>query len=155
MVVEIINGLYLGNKKDAYNAHFLKTRRIDVIINTTNDIEFMNGCVKCGINCIRVSITDQLTNENMMKHNRDYYYQLGNLCSIIDKNLERNKNILVHCRHGKYRSTCLIIAYIIYKTGMKLEEVYALISYKYPLVKLKNHLFYNTLKMFEEEISNK
>lgn len=155
MVVEIINGLYLGNKKDAYNAHFLKTRRIDIIINTTNDVEFMNGCVKSGINCIRVSITDQLTNENMMKHNRDYYYQLGNLCSIIDKNLERNKNILVHCRHGKYRSTCLIIAYIIYKTGMKLEEVYALISYKYPLVKLKNHLFYNTLKMFEEEISNK
>jgi protein-tyrosine phosphatase len=155
MVVEIINGLYLGNKKDAYNAHFLKTRRIDIIINTTNDIEFMNGCVKSGINCIRVSITDQLTNENMMKHNRDYYYQLGNLCSMIDKNLERNKNILVHCRHGKYRSTCLIIAYIIYKTGMKLEEVYELISYKYPLVKLKNHLFYNTLKMFEEEISNK
>ena len=155
MVVEIINGLYLGNKKDAYNAHFLKTRRIDIIINTTNDVEFMNGCVKSGINCIRVSITDQLTNENMMKHNRDYYYQLGNLCSIIDKNLERNKNILVHCRHGKYRSTCLIIAYIIYKTGMKLEEIYELISYKYPLVKLKNHLFYNTLKMFEEEISNK
>lgn len=155
MVVEIINGLYLGNKKDAYNAHFLKTRRIDIIINTTNDVEFMNGCVKSGINCIRVSITDQLTNENMMKHNRDYYYQLGNLCSMIDKNLERNKNILVHCRHGKYRSTCLIIAYIIYKTGMKLEEIYELISYKYPLVKLKNHLFYNTLKMFEEEISNK
>ena len=155
MVVEIINGLYLGNKKDAYNAHFLKTRRIDIIINTTNDVEFMNGCVKSGIQCIRVSISDQLTDENRMKHNRDYYYQLGNLCSIIDKNLERNKNILVHCRHGKYRSTCLIIAYIIYKTGMKLEEVYALISYKYPLVKLKNHLFYNTLKMFEEEISNK
>jgi protein-tyrosine phosphatase len=90
-----------------------------------------------------------------MKYNRDYYYQLGSLCSIIDKNLEKNKNILVHCRHGKYRSTCLIIAYIIYKTGMKLEEVYEVISYKYPLVKLKNHLFYNTLKMFEEEISNK
>ena len=155
MVVEIINGLYLGNKKDAYNAHFLKTRRIDIIINTTNDVEFMNGCVKSGIQCIRVSISDQLTDENRMKHNRDYYYQLGNLCSIIDKNLERNKNILIHCRHGKYRSTCLIIAYIIYKTGMKLEEVYELISYKYPLVKLKNHLFYNTLKMFEEEISNK
>lgn len=154
MVVEIINGLYLGNKKDAYNAHFLKTRRIDIIINTTNDVEFMNGCVKSGINCIRVSITDQLTNENMMKHNRDYYYQLGNLCSIIDKNLERNKNILVHCRHGKYRSTCLIIAYILYKTRMKLEEVYELISYKYPLVKLKNHLFFNTLKMFEEEMLN-
>lgn len=137
MVVEIINGLYLGNKKDAYNAHFLKTRRIDVIINTTNDVEFMNGCVKSGINCIRVSISDQLTDENRMKHNRDYYYQLGNLCSIIDKNLGRNKNILVHCRHGNIGRHVLIIAYIIYKTGMKLEEIYELISYKYPLVKLK------------------
>jgi len=155
MVVEIINGLYLGNKKDAYNAHFLKTRRIDIIINTTDEVEFMNGCIKSGIKCVRVNISDQHTDENRMKHNRDYYYQLGNLCLMIDKNLERNKNILVHCRHGKYRSTCLIIAYIIYKTQMKLEEVYALISYKYPLVKLKNHLFYNTLKMFEEEICNK
>ena len=155
MVIEIINGLYLGNKKDAYNVSFLKTRRIDIIINTTNDVEFINGCSKIGIQCIRVSITDELTDENRMKHNREYYYQLGNLCSLIDKNLERNKNILVHCRHGKYRSTCLIIAYILYKTGMKLDEVYELISYKYPLVKLKNHLFYNALKMFEEEISNK
>jgi protein-tyrosine phosphatase len=155
MVVEIISGLYLGNKRDAYNAHFLKTRRIDIIINTTDEVEFMNGCIKSGIQCIRVNISDRHTDENRMKHNRDYYYQLGNLCSMIDKNLERNKNILVHCRHGKYRSTCLIISYIIYKTKMKLEEVYELISYKYPLVKLKNHLFFNTLKMFEEEILNK
>lgn len=155
MVVEIISGLYLGNKKDAYNANFLKTRRIDIIINTTNEVEFMNGCCKSGIQCIRVNISDQHTNENQMKHNRDYYYQLGSLCSMIDKNLERNKNILIHCRHGKYRSTCLIIAYIIYKTQMKLEEVYELISYKYPLVKLKNHLFFNTMKMFDEEMSNK
>lgn len=155
MVVEIISGLYLGNKRDAYNAHFLKTRRIDIIINTTDEVEFMNGCSKNGIQCIRVNISDQHTDENRMKHNRDYYYQLGSLCSMIDKNLERNKNILVHCRHGKYRSTCLIIAYILYKTHMKLEEVYELISYKYPLVKLKNHLFFNALKMFEEEIMNK
>ena len=133
MVVEIISGLYLGNKRDAYNAHFLKTRQIDIIINTTDEVEFMNGCVKSGIQCVRISISD--------RH--------------IDKNLEKNKNILVHCRHGKYRSTCLIIAYILYKTRMKLEEVYQLISYKYPLVKLKNHLFFNALKMFEEEILNK
>ena len=155
MVVEIISGLYLGNKRDSYNAHFLKTREIDIIINTTDEVEFMNGCSKSGIQCIRVNISDIHTDENRMKHNRNYYYQLGSLCSIIDKNLERNKNILVHCRHGKYRSTCLIIAYIIYKTQMKLEEVYELISYKYPLVKLNNHLFFNTLKMFEEEILNK
>ena len=154
MVVEIISGLYLGNKRDAYNAGFLKMRRIDIIINTTNEVEFMNGCIKSGIQCIRVNISDQHTDENRMKHNRDYYYQLGSLCSLIDKNLERNKNILVHCRHGKYRSTCLIIAYILYKTRMKLEEVYELISYKYPLVKLKNHLFFNALKMFEEEMLN-
>ena len=155
MVVEIISGLYLGNKRDAYNAHFLKTRQINIIINTTDEVEFMNGCSKSGIQCIRVSISDRHTDENRMKHNRNYYYQLGSLCSLIDKNLERNKNILVHCRHGKYRSTCLIIAYIIYKTQMKLEEVYELVSYKYPLVKLNNHLFFNTLKMFEEEIMNK
>ena len=153
-MVEIISGLYLGNKRDAYNAGFLKMRRRDIIINTTNEVEFMNGCIKSGIQCIRVDISDQHTNENRMKHNRDYYYQLGSLCSLIDKNLERNKNILVHCRHGKYRSTCLIIAYILYKTRMKLEEVYELISYKYPLVKLKNHLFFNALKMFEEEMLN-
>jgi protein-tyrosine phosphatase len=155
MVVEIISGLYLGNKRDAYNAQFLKTRRIDIIINTTDEVEFMNGCVKSGIQCVRVNISDRHTDENRMKHNRDYYYQLGSLCLMIDKNLEKNKNILVHCRHGKYRSTCLIIAYILYKTRMKLEEVYELISYKYPLVKLKNHLFFNTLKMFEEEILDK
>lgn len=154
MVIEIINGLYIGDKKAAFNTNFLISRKINIIINTTNNVEFFNCCEKMGIRCIRASIQDNFQESEKSKHNRNYFYQLRGLCEIIDKNLENNNNVLVHCRYGKYQSTCLIIAYIIYKTKIKLDNVYEIISLKYPMVQMKNHLFLEALQLFEDENQN-
>jgi len=154
MAIEIIYGLYIGNKKSAFDTNFLISRKISLIINTTNNVEFFNCCEKMGIKCIRASIQDNFQESERSKHNRNYFYQLRGLCEIIDNKLENNNNILIHCRHGKYQSTCLIIAYIMYKTKMKLDDVYELISLKYPMIKMKNHLFLEALQLFEDENRN-
>ena len=88
------------------------------------------------------------------KYNREYYYQLSQLCKLMDLKLQKCHNILVHCKHGKYRSTCLVIAYLMYKSGIKLEPLYEMMMTKYPLVKLKKHIFCDALKMFEKDDLN-
>ena len=150
MPIEIISGLYLGNKHDAFNIEFLSTRNIDIIINVTNEVQFIKNSGK--IQCIRVPISDQFPESDKEKHNRDYYFQLDQLCKILDMKLQQNHNILVHCKHGKYRSTCLIVAYLMYKTRMKLDNIYEIMMSKYPLVKLKKHLFAEALRMFEKDL---
>jgi len=150
MPIEIINGLYLGNKRDAFNINFLTSRNIDVIINTTNEVEFLKNSGK--IQCMRVPISDNFPESEKEKNNREYYYQLEQLCKIIDMKLHQNNNLLIHCKHGKYRSTCLVIAYLMYKSRIKLEELYEMMMTKYPLVKLKKHIFCDALKMFEKDL---
>ena len=118
MPIEILNGLYLGSKNDAFNIDFLVSRNIDCIINTTNDVQFIKNSGK--IQCIRVPISDNFPDSEKEKHNREYYYHLDQLSKVIDLKLQQNCNILVHCKHGKFRSTCLIIAYLMYKTRIKL-----------------------------------
>jgi len=150
MPIEIINGLYLGSKNDAFNVEFLSTRNIDVIINTTNEVQFLKNSGK--IQCIRVPISDDFPESDKEKHNREYYHQLEQLCKLLDLKLQQNHNVLVHCKHGKYRSTCLVIAYLMYKSRIKLDTIYEIMSTKYPLVKFKRHIFGQALKMFESDL---
>ena len=155
MAIEIITGLYLGNKIDAYNVSFLQSRHINIIINTTTEIPFFKECPNLGIESIRVPISDSFSNSEKDKHINEYYYQLPELCILIDKKLQKFKNILIHCKYGKFRSSCLVLAYLMYKTQMPLERLYGLMRSKYPLLKMRKHIYLDTLIKWEEEINNK
>ena len=148
MAIEIINGLYLGSKIDSHNSIFLTSRKIKIIINTTTEIPFLKDCENLGIQCIRVPISN-----NYDKNNDEYYYQFRDLCKLIEIKLLQNKNILVHCKHGKYRSTTLIIAYLMYKTKMDYQKLYSILETKYPLVQIKKHIFKDALQKWNEELS--
>jgi len=150
MPIEIINGLYLGNKVDGHNVDFLISRKINIIINTSNEVPFIknNG----DLEQIRVPISDKFMESEKEKYNNEYYYQLDSLCKLIDLKLKKNLNVLVHCKYGKYRSTCLVVAYLMYKTRIKLDTIYEIMMTKYPLVKLKNHLFEGALRLYEKDV---
>lgn len=155
MAIEIITGLYLGNKIDSHNVSFLQSRHINIIINTTTEIPFFKECSKLGIETIRVPVSDTFSQSNKEKHINEYYYQLPELCNLIDNKLKKFKNILIHCKYGKFRSSCLVLAYLMYKTHMPLERLYGLMRSKYPLLKMKRHIYLDTLRKWEEEINNK
>jgi len=155
MAIEIITGLYLGSKIDAHNINFLLSRKINVIINTSNEIPFFKECEKANIQCIRVPVSDNFNQSKKEKHINEYYYQLPELCKFIDNKLTKCKNILIHCKYGKFRSTCLVIAYLMYKLQLPLNTIYKIIRTKYPLCKLKKHIYLDTLIKWEEEINNK
>jgi len=152
MPIEIICGLYLGNRVDACDVNFLSSRNINTIINVSTDIPFLKNLSENNIECIRIAVSDNFPESENEKSNREFYYQLLQFCKLIDYKLSNGMNLLVHCKNGKYSSTCLVIAYVMYKTKMGLEEIYAILRTKYPLVKLKKHIFREALKMFEKDI---
>ena len=151
MAIEIINGLYLGNKIDSHNLVFLTSRKIKVIINTTIEIPFLKDCENLGIQCIRVPISHE--NEKNDKQNDEYYYQFRDLCKLIDLKLQQNKNILVHCNSGKTRASTLILAYLMFKLRkLDKNKVYKLMETKYKLVPIEKNLFSIAIQKWDEEL---
>ena len=148
MAIEIINGLYLGNKIDSHNLVFLTSRKIKVIINTTIEIPFLKDCENLGIQCIRVPISNDYE-----KQNDEYYYQFRDLCKLIDLKLQQNKNILVHCTSGKTRASTLILAYLMFKLR-KLDKnnIYKLLKTKYQIVPIEKNLFSIAIQKWDEEL---
>ena len=148
MAIEIINGLYLGNKIDSHNLVFLTSRKIKVIINTTVEIPFLKDCENLGIQCIRVPISNDYE-----KQNDEYYYQFRDLCKLIDLKLQQNKNILVHCTSGKTRASTLILAYLMFKLR-KLDKnnIYKLLKTKYQIVPIEKNLFSIAIQKWDEEL---
>ena len=148
MAIEIINGLYLGNKIDSHNLVFLTSRKIKVIINTTIEIPFLKDCENLGIQCIRVPISNDYE-----KQNDEYYYQFRDLCKLIDLKLQQNKNILVHCTSGKTRASILILAYLMFKLR-KLDKnnIYKLLKTKYQIVPIEKNLFSIAIQKWDEEL---
>lgn len=148
MAIEIINGLYLGSKIDSHNPIFLTSRKIKVIINTTNEIPFLKDCENLGIQCIRVPISIDYD-----KQNDEYYYQFRDLCKLIDLKLQQNKNILVHCSSGKTRASTLILAYLMFKLRkLDKNKVYKLLETKYQLVPIEKNLFSRAIQKWDEEL---
>ena len=151
MAIEIINGLYLGNKIDSHNPVFLTSRKIKVIINTTTEIPFLKNYENLGIQCIRVPISHD--NEKNDKQNDEYYYQFRDLCKLIDLKLQQNKNILVHCNSGKTRASILILAYLMFKLRkLDKNKVYKLLETKYKLVPIEKNLFSTAIQKWDEEL---
>jgi protein-tyrosine phosphatase len=148
MAIEIINGLYLGSKIDSHNPIFLTSRKIKVIINTTNEIPFLKDCEYLGIQCIRVPISSDYE-----KQNDEYYYQFRDLCKLIDLKLQQNKNILVHCSSGKTRASTLILAYLMFKLRkIDKNKIYKLLETKYQMVQIEKNLFSRAIQKWDEEM---
>ena len=148
MAIEIITGLYLGSKIDSHNPIFLTSRKIKVIINTTNEIPFLKDCENLGIQCIRVPISSDYE-----KQNDEYYYQFRDLCKLIDLKLQQNKNILVHCSSGKTRASTLILAYLMFKLRkLDKNKIYKLFQTKYQLVPIEKNLFSRAIQKWDEEL---
>jgi protein-tyrosine phosphatase len=148
MAIEIINGLYLGNKIDSHNLVFLTSRKIKVIINTTIEIPFLKDCENLGIQCIRVPISNDYE-----KQNDEYYYQFRDLCKLIDLKLQQNKNILVHCTSGKTRASTLILAYLMFKLRkLDKNKIYKLLKTKYQIVPIEKNLFSIAIQKWDEEL---
>ena len=90
MAIQIINSLWIGKKEDAFNEHFIKSRNINLIINVSDDIPFIDNFNR--IEKIRIPISDKFKNiDEQNKRNRDMYNHLEPISIFIKKRLSSGK----------------------------------------------------------------
>ncbi len=120
---EILPNLYIGNIDGAKNLSFLKDKKIKVIINCTKKIP---NYYETQFEYYRIPVDDSLLEEDidLMKG------YLSEYVSIIDKSLNSNKPVFVHCYAGRQRSACLIAAYLIFKYKFSINKAYKFIINK-------------------------
>jgi protein-tyrosine phosphatase len=141
---KIITGLYLGNYTPAYDKKFILEKKIDLVINCSNDIEFPNFYKKSIIlerpnfKYIRIALDDSFneTDQIIMANN------LEKICPIIHKYLKNKQNIYIHCYAGMQRSATIVLCYLIYKDYIENNKILSLKKY-YKFLKRKRIVVFN------------
>lgn len=105
-VNQIIPRLYLGNYKAALDSDFIKDNNIDIIVNCTPNIPFINNTDIENIEFIRIPVEDSLLEKDIILMEEYFNY----LIPYLHDSYNNNKNILIHCYAGKQRSAIVVAA---------------------------------------------
>ena len=137
---EILTNLWLGDIKDSKHIEFINN--IDVIINCTKNLPFINKSKKC----LRINVEDNLKKIEII----NLYKYLDSITKVIDNYLRNNLKIFVHCYAGKQRSATVICAYLIKYLKLPLKDAKQLIISKRKHVFTPLTNFIGALELFEQ-----
>jgi hypothetical protein len=119
--VDVNKKLYLGSENHASSIDILNAIKVDLVINCTKNIPnyFDNLDLYSDrfIDYIRVPINDTAS-EDIGK----YFEQTS---KIIQKALDSDLTVFVHCKAGISRSASIVIAYIMWSENMSFEAAFA------------------------------
>ena len=104
MIIEIIPGLWLGDKKKSENGAFLQDKKIKCLVNTIKDLEFLNKFDE-----YNDSIRHNIERYKIIKLSN----YLKDITTFIHNKLLDNNNILVYCEDGNHKSALVILSYIV------------------------------------------
>ena len=127
MAIEIINNLWLGDYKDGLNTTFLIEKKVNVIINATGNLPFVQDLNN--IEKIRVPLIDEVGTK-LMESNEKMEFYLEKIVEHIYKKLMLGRVVLVHCRKGRQRSASLVCAFLMKYGGMNFKMVSDLMKTK-------------------------
>jgi len=137
---EIISGLYLGGDESALNKKLLKENNVSTILNVTSHIPFYH---ETEFTYHRIPIID-----NPGVDIKQYFDETF---KIIDETITNNKKILIHCQAGISRSATIVIAYIMRKNKITMNEAQKIVHTKRPCIG-PNLGFCGQLMMYEKEL---
>lgn len=137
---EIIHGLYLGGEETAFNKELLKKNNVSTILNITSSIPFY---YESEFTYHRIPIIDE--------PNVDIKQYFDETFKIIDDTLTENKKILIHCQAGISRSATIVIAYIMKKNKIEMNDAYKLVHTGRPCIG-PNLGFCGQLMSYEQEL---
>jgi protein-tyrosine phosphatase len=124
---QIINNLYLGSSFNAYSISELTNKKINVIINITEEIDNFHEN-NLSMTYYRFPIKDN--NQDDISDIIEQTYDL------IDEHLSKGDGILVHCFMGASRSATVIIYYLMKKYNITYEQALSYVSNKRKVVNL-------------------
>lgn len=106
MPTEILSGLWIGSVNDVYNSEFYSDNNINIAINCTTDVGFLNLDT---LNKVRIPLSNNSNNQS------DIYalsQKIDSILEFIHKSLEE-KNIFIYCYNGISISPLIVGLYMI------------------------------------------
>lgn len=128
---QIINHLYIGSFEDAKNSKQLYDNNIRHVINVAEECDHTKFCNN--INYEKYPIIEYFKS---VKEDDVYdlnYANLEKIYKILDKYIEKEENILIHCAHGMSRSVSFVVYYLMKKYHMDAEESLKFVRTKRPI----------------------
>lgn len=142
-VTQIIPQLWIGDKVIAQKKSFFDEKHIDVVVNCTKEVKFIEGT-----KTYRLEIDDDLTEDSI----RLMYKSIYNIIDFIDDEIEKGHNILVHCHKGIQRSATIVAAYLMKYGRINYTAAMAYIQSKRPICFRPSSNFLPVLKKIEEDL---
>lgn len=143
MANEIVPGLWIGGVRAAKNLKFLRDNNIQVIVNATRDIPNYYQNSDYPVFYKRVPVDDSLLYSDVSSMK----YYLPNVVNFIETELEKGKNILIHCQSGMQRSPIIAAAYVLKTKNLTPTEALKFVVAKHPQA-----FFYGTMPNFEKAL---
>jgi protein-tyrosine phosphatase len=109
---EITGQIWLGNYGDACNEVFLSERKITHIINCAKELQA--SLLRPGY---QINIVDDVADSKTKK----YFLEAA---SVLDRWVQDDKKIMVHCFAGISRSTSVLITYFMVYKGWSFDLAY-------------------------------
>lgn len=168
---EIIPNLYLGSIESSRDNEFIHSNNVSVIINCSKDIvdTYSLNLLK-PIEEAPIDVQNWLYNNSYyIKYYRipvddsgrekdieDFYKLTIPLLSIIKKEYDNGKKILVHCQAGVQRSASFVCAFLMYYHHINLQRSIDYLLEKKPNVFYfgSRNNFINALINIEKDIKN-
>lgn len=120
---EIIKGVWVGDMNAALDKKFLKKNKIGAVINCTRDVPTPFK----GIEYLRLKMNDSLQQEDVVR----MIHFLPYAVKFLEMN--RHKNVLVHCHAGMQRSATIVTAYIANKYKVSVDDAINIVLKKRPV----------------------
>ena len=139
-LTEITPKLFLGNKSSP--SVFLKKYPCSGILSLCKT-KCLNDVVKGCAHYKFIDIKDEPT-ENILDH-------FDELFQYIDKVLDQNLKVLIHCKGGFSRSATVVIAYLMHSQNLSLKTAHDIVKEKRPIIR-PNIGFWKQLISFEKDM---
>ena len=133
---QITDKVWLGNASHSRNISLLKQNGITKVLTVMNNPPHTYK-ESDGINLKYINIYDK-PRENIIQY-------FGDCIKFI----EGNESVLVHCIHGKSRSATIVVAYLLWKEKMSLDDALTFVNQKRSMA-VPNIGFKKQLQLFEE-----
>lgn len=114
---KLLENLWLGDIQDAQNEQFIKSNNINVIVNCTKGLPFIDLPISFKY---RIPVNDDLQGQSF----QEMYVALTYIIPVLVTHINRGDRILIHCYAGVQRSAIVTLALLTALTYPNMSCIY-------------------------------
>lgn len=143
---EIIPGIFIGNAKASQNPLTIQQNKINMVVNCTKDIPFLEWIPYK----IRLAIND----DRNPKEIQAFQKEIDKVVGYIYDHVTNGNTVLVHCRAGIQRSASVVSAFLMKYSEMNIQQSVEFIQTKRKQTFFGGINFYPALSYYYEQLQH-